>query len=154
MLISMPTGTWMILGVFQVIAFSQVVRRELHAGTEAKSTPDVAQVRKIASRTPILPPGQSHSTDRTKTTEPLHRPVRHDGNRCALASVRALQTSLAWARYSAMAYSGINETTKPDAERYREQIIQIADTRNEIRNEVGGRYGIAALFWHQPCYEC
>jgi hypothetical protein len=59
MLISMPTGTSTISGVFQVIAFSQVVWRELHAGIEPKSTPDVTQVRKqvrkIEARTPIFP---------------------------------------------------------------------------------------------------
>jgi hypothetical protein len=45
MLISMPTGTSTILGVFQVIAFSQLVWRELHAAIESKSMPDVTQVR-------------------------------------------------------------------------------------------------------------
>jgi hypothetical protein len=54
MLISMPTGTSTILGVFQVIAFSQVIWRELHAGAEPKSTPDITQVRKIEGRTPIF----------------------------------------------------------------------------------------------------
>jgi hypothetical protein len=44
MLISMPTGTSTILGVFQAISFSQLVWRELHAGAEAKSTFDVTQV--------------------------------------------------------------------------------------------------------------
>jgi len=47
MLISMPTGTSTILGVFQVIPSSQVARRDLHAGAEPKSTSDIAQVRKI-----------------------------------------------------------------------------------------------------------
>jgi hypothetical protein len=58
MLISMPTGTSTILGVFQVILFSQavcsqVVWREHHAGAEPKSTPDATQVRRIEGRTPI-----------------------------------------------------------------------------------------------------
>jgi hypothetical protein len=44
MLISMPTGTSTILGVFQVIPSSEVIWRELHAGAEPRSTPDVAQV--------------------------------------------------------------------------------------------------------------
>jgi hypothetical protein len=44
MLISMPTGTSTILGVFQVIPFSQAVWRELHAGFEPRTTPDIAQV--------------------------------------------------------------------------------------------------------------
>jgi hypothetical protein len=54
MLISMPTGTSTILGVFQVIPSSQVARRDLHAGAEPKSTSDIAQVRKIESQTPIF----------------------------------------------------------------------------------------------------
>jgi hypothetical protein len=52
MLISMPTGTSTIFGVFQVISFSQVVWRELHAAVEPKSTPDITQVQKIERRTP------------------------------------------------------------------------------------------------------
>jgi hypothetical protein len=51
MLISMPTGTSTILGVFQVIPSSQVWR-ELHAEVEPRTTPDMAQVRKIERRTP------------------------------------------------------------------------------------------------------
>jgi len=51
MLISMPTGTSTILGVFQVIPFSQAVWRELHAEFEPRTTPDIAQVRKIERRT-------------------------------------------------------------------------------------------------------
>jgi hypothetical protein len=47
MLISMPTGTSTILGVFQVIPSSQLVWRELRAGVEPRSTSDIAQVRKI-----------------------------------------------------------------------------------------------------------
>jgi hypothetical protein len=54
MLISMPTGTSTILGVFQVIPFSLAVWRELHAEVEPKSTPDATQVRKIEGRTPIF----------------------------------------------------------------------------------------------------
>jgi len=45
MLISMPTGTSTIFGVFQVIAFSQIDWRELHAETEPRTTSDIAQVR-------------------------------------------------------------------------------------------------------------
>jgi hypothetical protein len=45
MLISMPTDTSTILGVFQVISFSQVVWRELHAAFEPKSTSQITQVR-------------------------------------------------------------------------------------------------------------
>jgi hypothetical protein len=51
MLISMPTGTSTILGVFQVIASSQVWR-ELHAEVEPRTTPDIAQGRKIERPTP------------------------------------------------------------------------------------------------------
>jgi hypothetical protein len=51
MLISMPTGTSTILGVFQVIASSEVIWRELHAGAEPRSTSDIAQVRMIEDRT-------------------------------------------------------------------------------------------------------
>jgi hypothetical protein len=54
MLISMPTGTSTILGVFQVIPSSEVIWRELHAGVEARSTSDVAQVRKIEQATPAF----------------------------------------------------------------------------------------------------
>ena len=52
MLISMPTGTSTILGVFQVIPSSQEIWRELHAKVEPRTTPDIAQVRKIERRTP------------------------------------------------------------------------------------------------------
>jgi hypothetical protein len=51
MLISMPTGTSTILGVFQVIPSSQQVWRELHAEVEPRTTPDIAQVRKIEGLT-------------------------------------------------------------------------------------------------------
>jgi hypothetical protein len=51
MLISMPTGTSTILGVFQIIPSSQEVWRELHAEVEPRTTPDTAQVRKIERRT-------------------------------------------------------------------------------------------------------
>jgi hypothetical protein len=51
MLISMPTGTSTIFGVFQVIPssqeFCQEFWRELHAGVEPRTTLDAAQVRKI-----------------------------------------------------------------------------------------------------------
>jgi hypothetical protein len=47
MLISMPTGTSTILGVFQAIASSEVVWRELRAKAEPRSKSDIAQVRKI-----------------------------------------------------------------------------------------------------------
>jgi hypothetical protein len=50
MLISMPTGTSTILGVFQVISSSQVWR-ELHADAEPRTAPGVAQVSKIERRT-------------------------------------------------------------------------------------------------------
>jgi len=50
MLISMPTGTSTILGVFQLIPSSQEIRRELHTDVEPKTTPDTAQVRKIERR--------------------------------------------------------------------------------------------------------
>jgi hypothetical protein len=50
MLISMPTATSTILGVFQVIPSSKVWR-ELHAEIEPRTTPDIAQVRKIERRT-------------------------------------------------------------------------------------------------------
>lgn len=51
MLISMPTGTSTIFGVFQVTPSSQEIWRELHAEVEPRTTPDTAQVRKIASNT-------------------------------------------------------------------------------------------------------
>jgi hypothetical protein len=50
MLISMPTGTSTIFGVFQVISSSQEFWRELHAEVESRTTPDTAQVRNIARR--------------------------------------------------------------------------------------------------------
>jgi hypothetical protein len=56
MLISMPTGTSTILGVFQVIPPSQEIWRELHAEVEAKTTSGTAQVRKIKRQTPAGPP--------------------------------------------------------------------------------------------------
>src|SRR5260370_40848145 len=52
MLISMPTGTSTILGVFQVIPSSHEIWRELHAEVEPSTTPDIAQLRKIERRTP------------------------------------------------------------------------------------------------------
>ena len=52
MLISMPTGTSTILGVFQVIPSSQEVRRALRADVEPRTTFDTAQVRQIERRTP------------------------------------------------------------------------------------------------------
>jgi hypothetical protein len=51
MLISMPTGTSTILGAFQVIPFSHEIWRELRAKSEPRTAPDIAQVRKIESRT-------------------------------------------------------------------------------------------------------
>jgi hypothetical protein len=45
MLISMPTGTSTILGVFQVIPSSHDVWREHHAESEPRTTTNVAQVR-------------------------------------------------------------------------------------------------------------
>jgi hypothetical protein len=56
MLISMPTGTSTILGVFQVIPSSQLVWRELRAGLESRSMSRIAQVRKIKDRTPAYMP--------------------------------------------------------------------------------------------------
>jgi len=56
MLISMPTGTSTILGVFQVIPSSQEIRRERHAEVEPRTTPGTAQVLKIKRRTPAGPP--------------------------------------------------------------------------------------------------
>jgi hypothetical protein len=50
MLISMPTGTSTILGVFQVIPSSQEVWRGLHAEVEPRTTPAIAQVRKSKRR--------------------------------------------------------------------------------------------------------
>jgi hypothetical protein len=55
MLISMPTGTSTILGVFQLIPSSQLVWRELRAGVERRSTTDIAQVRKIEDRISAVP---------------------------------------------------------------------------------------------------
>jgi hypothetical protein len=55
MLISMPTGTSTILGVFQVIPSSQEVWRELYADAEPRTTADIVQVRKIERRTPARP---------------------------------------------------------------------------------------------------
>jgi hypothetical protein len=54
MLISMPTGTSTILGVFQVIPSSLLVWRELRAGVESRGTSGIAQVRKIEDRTPTV----------------------------------------------------------------------------------------------------
>jgi hypothetical protein len=44
MLISMPTSTSTIFGVFQVIGVSQaLLRRDVHAGVKGKAAPDVTQ---------------------------------------------------------------------------------------------------------------
>jgi len=51
MLISMPTGTSTIFGVFQLIPSSQEIRRERHAALKPKTTPDTAQVWKIGRPT-------------------------------------------------------------------------------------------------------
>jgi hypothetical protein len=51
MLISMPTGSSTIFGVFQLIRVSQVVWRDVRAGAEPRSTTDVTQVRWIEDRT-------------------------------------------------------------------------------------------------------
>jgi hypothetical protein len=51
MLISMPTGTSTILGAFQVIPFSHENWRELRADAEPRTTPGIAQVQKMESRT-------------------------------------------------------------------------------------------------------
>jgi hypothetical protein len=53
MLISMPTGTSTILGVFQAIVLSRLNRRQLRAGSEPRSAPGIAQVPKNADR--VLP---------------------------------------------------------------------------------------------------
>ena len=49
MLISMPTGTSTIFGVFQVIRTSQQVWRDAHAGAEPRDLADVAQVQNSRS---------------------------------------------------------------------------------------------------------
>jgi hypothetical protein len=51
MLISMPTGTSTIFGVFQLMRVSQVVWRDVRAGTETRVSPERAQVRKRQGRT-------------------------------------------------------------------------------------------------------
>ena len=44
MLISMPTSTSTIFGVFQVIGVSQaLLRRDVHAGVKGKAAPDITQ---------------------------------------------------------------------------------------------------------------
>jgi hypothetical protein len=53
MLISMPTGTSTILGVFQVIASSEVIWREPHAEAEPRSASDIAQVNTMENRTRV-----------------------------------------------------------------------------------------------------
>jgi hypothetical protein len=55
MLISMPTGTSTILGVFQVIPSSHDVWRELHAEREPRTMTNVAQVRASGASPPIFP---------------------------------------------------------------------------------------------------
>jgi hypothetical protein len=68
MLISMPTGTSTILGVFQVIRVSQVVCKKSLASSlargraevEPKTAPDLAQVRKIERRTRLAPPDEQY----------------------------------------------------------------------------------------------
>ena len=52
MLISMPTGSSTIFGVFQLIRVSQVVWRDVRAGYEPRSTADVTQVRRIEAEEP------------------------------------------------------------------------------------------------------
>ncbi len=52
MLISMPTATSTILGVFQVIPSSQEIWRELHAEAKPRTAPVIVQVRQIQRRTP------------------------------------------------------------------------------------------------------
>jgi hypothetical protein len=52
MLISMPTGTSTILGVFQVIPSSRELWRELHAEVEPRTAIEAAQVLKTECRTP------------------------------------------------------------------------------------------------------
>jgi hypothetical protein len=68
MLISMPTGTSTIFGVFQVIRVSQVVCKKSlasslargRAGVEPKTTLNVAQVRKTERRTPSPLPDERY----------------------------------------------------------------------------------------------
>ena len=43
MLISMPTSTSTIFGVFQVIGVSQALLRRVHAGVKGKAAPEVTQ---------------------------------------------------------------------------------------------------------------
>jgi hypothetical protein len=47
MLISMPTGTSTIFGVFQLIRSSHMAWREVHAKVEPMASPRVAQVDKV-----------------------------------------------------------------------------------------------------------
>ena len=48
MLISMPTSTSTIFGVFQVIGVSQaLLRRDVHAGVKGKAAPEVTQAFRI-----------------------------------------------------------------------------------------------------------
>jgi hypothetical protein len=47
MLISMPTDTSAIFGVFQVIRVSHIIWRDLRAEVEGKTTAETAQVRTI-----------------------------------------------------------------------------------------------------------
>jgi hypothetical protein len=54
MLISMPTGSSTIFGVFQLIPSSQHVWRECRTDAEPKSTPGIMQGRKIEGRVPIF----------------------------------------------------------------------------------------------------
>jgi hypothetical protein len=70
MLISMPTGTSTIFGVFQVIRVSQVVCKKSlagslargRAGVEPKTALDIAQVRNTERRTRLpLPEGRYFS---------------------------------------------------------------------------------------------
>jgi hypothetical protein len=47
MLISMPTSTSTIFGVFQVIGVSQALLRRVHAGVKGKAAPEVTQAFRI-----------------------------------------------------------------------------------------------------------
>src|SRR5664280_2524287 len=97
MLISMPTGTSTIFGVFQVIPSSQEVRREFRAGAEPRTTLDTAQGRKIERRTPAGQACQSIFLSWTKRFLSWAMPVGADGR---LGS----QSKAAWKEYSDITY--------------------------------------------------
>jgi len=90
MLISMPTGTSTILGVFQVIAFSRAVWRELHADIELRTTSGVAQVRTTCSSNilrPKFPSATKPFLSWTKSSR--HQTIRMQTNFSRLAVMLA-----------------------------------------------------------------